>query len=142
MVTIIQKTAALLTEYGTQENLNYILKVLGNDVAHSIMQEVKPVPPLKIKVELGKTQLILDKQDENYLLSLSKYNKRVAIAQRSIQNDVTLQEITYRLLIANYPVDTANSETDLRDYLVDLTNQVAQVTQEEINAVIPTDQTI
>lgn len=142
MATILEKTTALLTTYGSQENLNYILKVIGNEISHSILQEVKPVPPLKVKVELGKTQLILDKQDENYLLSLSKFNKRTAVAQRSIQNDSTLQDITYRLLVANYDVDLANSETDLRGYLVELTNEIAQVTSEELAAVIPADQTI
>jgi len=74
MATIAQKTGALLQAYGGQESLNYILKVLGTEVSHDILQEVKPIPPLKTKVELGKTQLILDYGDENYLLALAKYN--------------------------------------------------------------------
>ena len=142
MVTIGQKTTVLLTAYGGQETLNYILKVLGTEVSHEILQEAKPVPPLKTKVELGKTQLLLDYLDENYLLALAKYNKRKATAQRGINNDTTLQDITYRLLVSNNPVDTNNSEADLKQYLIDLTNELAQVTPEEIAASIPADQTI
>lgn len=142
MATIIEKTNALIGAYGSQENLNYILKVIGNEIAHSILQEIRPIPPLKIKIEVGKTQLILDKLDENYLLSLSKHTKRTSIAQRSIQNDSTLQDITYRLLIAKKDVDLDSSEAALKTYLEDLVNEIAQVTNEELMAIIPVDQTI
>lgn len=142
MPTLSEKTAILITAYEGQENLNYILKVLGNEVAHNILQAPKPIPPLKRRVEFGKIQLVLDKQDENYLLALSKYNKRAAIAQRTIQNDTTLQEITYRLLIAKKDVDTANTEADLKTYLEELTNEIAQVTAEEESATIPADETL
>lgn len=142
MATIAQKTTALITVYEGQETLNYILKVIGNEISHSILQEPVPIPPLKTKIEFGKTQLILDKQDENYLLAKSKDLKRKSIAQRSIQNDVTLQEITYRLLISKHPVDIDNSEEDLKNYLIDLVNELAQVTSEEDTAIIPIDETI
>jgi hypothetical protein len=139
---ILQKTQALLAAYQSQETLNYVLKVIGNDIAHLVMNEAIPVPPLKVVPEYGKQQLILDKQDENYLLKLSRHRKRQAIAQRSIQNDTTLQEITYRLLIARYPVDTNNTEANFREYLEELLDDIAQVTPEEKAAVIPDDETL
>lgn len=140
MANIQVKTQALIDAYGSQENLNYILKVLGTNISHDILQEVHPEPPLKTKIEFGKTQLILDKLDENYLLKLSRYNKRKSTAQRAIQNDTNLQDITYRLLVANNPVDTNNTEVQLKQYLIDLTDELAQVTPEEQNATIPEDE--
>ena len=135
MLKIVEKTIALATVYGGQEALNITLKTLGTSVANDILREAKPTPPLK-KV------LIADTQDENYLLALSKYQKRVAIAQRSNQNDTTLQDITFRTLVDKYPVDTANSEAELKQFLTELTNELAGVTLEEENAIIPDNETL
>lgn len=142
MPNILEKTIALATTYGGQEPLNTMLKTLGTLVANTILREPKPIPPLKKLVEYGKTQLVLDKQDENYLLALSKYQKRITVAQRSNQNDTTLQDITFRVLVANYPVDTANSQEQLKGYLEDLASEVAGVTLEEENAILPDDETL
>lgn len=142
MPTLLEKINTLSVAYGGQEPLNIVLKAIGTDIAHEIMKEARPIPPLKKVEKYGKVQLVLDEQDENYLLCLSKYNKRRGVAQRAIQNDITLQDTTFRLLIVNNPVDTNNSEADLKTYLQSTVNESALVTAEEETATIPVDETL
>lgn len=141
-MSILAKTAALVAAYQDQETLNYVLKAIGTKVSKDVLQEAAPLPPLKKRVRFGKTELVLDEQDENYLLSLSRHRKRKSVAQLMLQNDTNTQDNAYRLIVANHPVDADNSEADLESYIIAISDDLAGVTLAEKNAVIPTDETL
>ncbi|WP_338761879.1 hypothetical protein WAF17_16455 [Bernardetia sp. ABR2-2B] len=140
MVTILDKIEILNTKYGSKDKLVSLLDILQTNIAHSIRDEPKPIPPLKKKVEMEKIQLVLERDDENYLLTKSCYDKRQLFAQRVLNNDKEIKEITYSLLVSTKDVHTHNSEDDLKRFLTELVNEIARVSVSETGAVIPKDE--
>jgi hypothetical protein len=142
MATIVEKIAALNTKYGSKEQTMDIIDMLQKQVAFLIRQEQPPAPPLKKVFEFEKIQLILDKVDVNYLLAFSKHSKRSLFASRTFLNDMELKEMVYNTLIFKKDVDVNNKEENLKTYIEELVNEIANVTQSEIDAIIPTDETL
>jgi hypothetical protein len=138
MATVIQKTGAIISAFGSQENFNYTLKVLATKGAYTILAEPEPIAPLK---NVGGV-LVQDFEDANYLLKFKMHQKRQFIAQRVQNSDTTLMDNAYRLILLNNDIEINNSETDLYNYMMDIANTLALVTTEEINAVIPPDETL
>lgn len=82
----------------------------------------------------------MDKEDPKYLLCFSLYKKRKLFASKTFANDFELRESMYNTLVFKKDVHLENEEEDLQTYLEELVNDLAGVTQEEIEAKPPMDE--